>query len=87
MGDRLQLIPAYGRRVESAEELRTMWADGKDFRMFMAGGFFAYCSIRDFDMLKKDFDVITLRSSNPGSTVVFECPIFTHILAGNTSYI
>jgi len=87
MPQTLELRPAYGRKVENLEELQDMWMSGKDFRMFMDGGYFAYCSIRDYKMMKKDFDNIILRGSNKAASAVFEKTIFTHVLAGNTSYI
>jgi len=87
MPKQVKLIPAYGRRVENLEELQDMWLSGKDFQMFCYGIGGGYCSIRDYAIIRKDFDIITLRGSNQAASAVFEKTIFTHLLAGNTSYI
>jgi len=79
MREKIELRPAYGRKVESLEELQDMW--------WCDGAYYAYCSIRDYKMMKKDFDIIILRGSNLAASAVFEKTIFTHVLAGNTSYI
>jgi len=87
MREKIELRPAYGRKVESLEELQDMWLSGNDFRIWCDGAYYAYCSIRDYKMMKKDFDIIILRGSNLAASAVFEKTIFTHVLAGNTSYI
>ena len=87
MPKKVELRPAYGRKVENLEELQDMWLSGVDFRMFMDGTYYAYCSIRDYRMMKKDFDIIILRGSNQAASAIFEKTLFTHVLAGNTSYI
>lgn len=41
----LILVPAYGRKYQTMEEVKKDWHEGKDFRLDGGG---PYCSIRDF---------------------------------------
>lgn len=44
----ISLLPAYGRRYDSAEAAVKDWKEGRDFKI--VGG--QYCSIRDKGLLK-----------------------------------
>lgn len=48
IGNPTVLLPAYGRKYESAEEAKKDWDNGKDFLAYTIGG---YCSKRDFGIL------------------------------------
>ena len=48
------ILPAYGRRYETETEFVNDWEVGKDFRIFRG----PYCSIRDIDLLGRDYDVV-----------------------------
>ena len=60
------LIPAYGRVYGSDLECLTDWESGKDFKI--KGG--PYCSIRDFEFMKKDFNEIVIQWSKTEPTMV-----------------
>lgn len=66
------LTYAYGKSVESTDELLAAWEGGKDFKINNG----PYCSIRNLDILKKDFDYIQLRGYNKKRTTVFEIGIY-----------
>lgn len=51
------LIPAYGRRYNTAEDMIRDWGMGKDFKLYGMG---CYCSIRDLKALREDSSSITL---------------------------
>lgn len=48
------LLPAYGRKYKSVADTVADWEAGKDFKIYGRG----YCSIRDFEAMKKDVDRI-----------------------------
>jgi len=50
------LSPAYGKTYRTLEQLIQGWRDGHDFKI--GGG--PYCSIRDIEELKKQFDKIEI---------------------------
>lgn len=52
------LIPAYGVKYESAEQMRADWEAGKDFRFWR--GVPTYCSIRDLEKLSYLTSTITI---------------------------
>ena len=52
---KLVLIPAYGRRYKDIEAMNADWKAGKDFRAYGQG---FYCSIRDTEQLKKEYNII-----------------------------
>lgn len=52
----LYLCPAYGRTYLTLELLKKAWESGEDFQV--ASG--PYCSIRDLDTLKNDYDKVTI---------------------------
>jgi hypothetical protein len=68
----------------SHAELHRLWSQGKDFRMSTTG---QYCSVRDIDKLKQDFDNIVIRCVSRDKTTVLERCIWTHPLAGLTTYV
>ena len=76
------LLPAYGRKYKSKEAALLDWHSGKDF-MVRNGCY--YCSIRDFDNMKADFDIIDIAyfHKNKMHTV----RVWQHPLAGITTYI
>jgi hypothetical protein len=49
------LLPAYGRKYRSQEEIIDAWETGQDFRL---QGNSLYCSIRDLDALSNVADVL-----------------------------
>ena len=53
----ITLLPAYGRNYKTEEAALLDWIGGKDFRI--SGG--PYCSIRDIDQMKTQFDEIQMR--------------------------
>ncbi len=55
------LKPAYGRQYKTEHQMLTAWNEGKDFQMFNAQG--PYTSVRDFLLLKDQFDHIILECS------------------------
>lgn len=52
----LYATPAYGRTCNNANDLRTMWENGKDFKI--VGG--PYFSIRDTAVLKQRYGMIEI---------------------------
>ena len=50
----ITLLPAYGRKYTTKESALLDW---KDFKIVMG----PYCSIRDIDMMKSQFDGIQVR--------------------------
>ena len=53
----ITLLPAYGRKYETEESALLSWIGGKDFKIVMG----PYCSIRDIDLMKGQFDGIQIR--------------------------
>lgn len=43
----VMLVPAYGKKYKTSDEVRSAWKSGKDFKI--VGG--SYCSIRDVEAL------------------------------------
>lgn len=76
------LLPAYGRKYDSKERVLLDWHNGKDF-MVRSGGY--YCSIRDYESMKKDFDIIDLVYFSDGEMKTVR--VWEHPLAGLTTYI
>jgi len=70
--------------ANSHAELHRLWHQGKDFRMSTTG---QYCSVRDLPMLKQDYDNIVIRCMTRDRTSVLERCIWTHPLAGLTTYV
>ncbi len=58
------LFPGYGRAYPDNLAMLRDWEAGKDFRI--AGG--PYCSIRDLETLKKEYDRVFLL--NPSSGII-----------------
>lgn len=46
----MTLLPAYGRKYTTAEEMLADWNRGKDFHIYQG----PYCSIRDYEILKRE---------------------------------
>lgn len=53
----LTLISAYGRTYHTREQALQAWEDGKDFQIVNG----PYCSIRDFEAMKRQAVMIILR--------------------------
>jgi hypothetical protein len=53
----MTLISAYGRTYHTREDAMQAWEDGKDFQIVNG----PYCSIRDFDVMKRQAVMIILR--------------------------
>ena len=53
----LILLPAYGRKYETQGDCFEAWQSGVDFKI--EGG--PYCSIRDIDLIRKNYSVISIR--------------------------
>ena len=53
----LILIPAYGRKYETEVEAFEAWQSGADFKIEDG----PYCSIRDIDLIRKNYPVISIR--------------------------
>ena len=53
----LILIPAYGARYDTTDEIRRAWESGKDFHMY---GYSGYCSVRDLDALRDECSTLTI---------------------------
>lgn len=74
---------AFNRKpVTSVDTLIQWWEGGKDFSL---NG--RYCSNRDFEYLKKEFDIIELVGYNTTEMKRYSITIWTHPLAGITSYV
>lgn len=52
----MQLIPAYGRTYKTEADMLQGWKDGKDFMVWNG----PYCSIRDVELMKKEYGVTTI---------------------------
>jgi hypothetical protein len=59
--DEVYLFPAYGRQYFGFAELIQDWKTGKDFSVSGFGG--PYCSIRDLELLQKQYTKIFLVNS------------------------
>ena len=80
MGHRIEMysVPL----SKTADETLEKWNNGQDFKI--CGG--AYCSIRDFEELKKHVDIIELKYIDENDKVHY-INLFTHLLAGVTTYV
>ena len=78
------LTLACGRTVDSLIALQGAWASGCDFQMSTTG---QYCSVRDYAYLKADYDNIIIRAMHKNRNSIFECCIWSHPLAGLTTYV
>lgn len=81
MGYRIEMYKA-APLVHSKQDTIDAWNAGKNFKI--VGG--PYCSKRDFEQLKKDFDIIELKWVDKQNKARYH-NIFTHILAGVTTYV
>lgn len=70
--------------AQDIADLQDSWLGGKDFRMSTTG---QYCSIRNYKQLKQDYDSITIRAFSSDREAIFERCIWTHPLAGITTYV
>jgi hypothetical protein len=82
MPKELRLRTAFGKTVSDKNELLSVWASGRDFFSVYT----RYCSIRDIEQLKKEYDYIYICSLNKTKDKLIETLIYTSILAGITSY-
>ena len=57
MAQTLMLTPAYGREYKTKAEALAAWEEGKDFKIVNG----PYCSIRDFEGLKRRHNAIIMR--------------------------
>jgi hypothetical protein len=55
----ITLVPAYGRKYASDDEMMADWNAGKDFRVYPNN---RYTSIRDLPILKQSYDRVALTS-------------------------
>ena len=53
----LILIPAYGRKYENESACFEDWQNGADFKIENG----PYCSIRDLDLIRKNYPVVSIR--------------------------
>jgi hypothetical protein len=85
MGDLLMAyrVELYSVPVSSSlDETIQKWNSGKDFKI--TGG--PYCSIRDIEQLKRDFDIIVLKWVNEDMIVGYHT-VYIHPLTSVTTYI
>lgn len=58
----IQLLPAYGRKYESKEQLLKDWTAGKDFQIWQG----PYCSIRDREKMREQgYEKVLIAAINP----------------------
>ena len=81
MGHRIVLYKSYPF-VSSKDDTLDAWHGGKDFTIQGVG---AMCSIRDFEAMKNDYDIIELKWVD-SHDMQQHLNIFTHILTGVTTY-
>ena len=81
MGYRIELYKALPF-VHAKQDTIDAWEAGKDFKIVNG----PYCSKRDFNQLKKDFDIIELKWVDNNGVARYH-NIYTHILAGVTTYV
>lgn len=55
----IYLIPAYGKQYKTKQEVINAWKAGVDFKIVNG----PYCSIRDLEKLKRDFDNVSIRAN------------------------
>lgn len=54
------LIPAYGRKYDTAQDMMNAWHNGFDFKILRG----PYCSVRDVEKLSSDYDKLILLNLN-----------------------
>ena len=59
----ITLKAAYGRKYKTAKAMLADWAGGKDFQIING----PYCSIRDMDLMRSQFDQMQIRYGTFGS--------------------
>ena len=70
------LLPAYGRKPETKEQVCLDWHNGLDFKILNG----PYCSIRDFEQMQQDFDTISLMYGD-GRFVTIHRHIFSGLIS------
>ena len=80
MGHRIQIYPVPMKRVLTT--VIEHWNNGGDFKI--VGG--PYCSKRDIESMKKDFDIIEFKWMDNDKNVQYHT-VHTHPLAGVTHYV
>jgi len=74
---RIILIPAYGRKYNTKQEMLNDWNSGKDFHIVQG----AYCSVRDITNMMRDFNFIEIvwiddSGTKPDMHILFDGDIY-----------